>query len=82
MKRQSWIDKDDDMPIIRQCVLTGVSRATVYAQQKNKPVDERDLLLSTLIDEEYTKHPFYGSRRMVVFLKAAGHIVNRSGFNA
>ena len=77
MKRQSWIDKDDDMPIIRQCVLTGVSRATVYAQQKNKPVDESDLLLTTLIDEEYTKHPFYGSRRMVVFLKAAGHIVNR-----
>ena len=77
MTRQSWIDKDDEMPIVRQCVLTGVSRATVYAQQKHRPVDERDLLLSALIDEEYTKHPFYGSRRMVVFLKAAGHTVIR-----
>lgn len=77
MRRQSWIDKDDEIPIVRQCVLTGVSRATVYAQQKHRPVDESDLLLSALIDEEYTKHPFYGSRRMVVFLKAAGHNVNR-----
>ena len=55
----------------------GVSRATVYAQQKPKPVDESDLLLGRLIDEEYTRRPFYGSRKMVVFLKVAGHIVNR-----
>ena len=35
------------------------------------------MLFSCLIDEEYTRHPFYGSRKMVVFLKAAGHDVNR-----
>ena len=40
-------------------------------------VDESDLLHSRLIDEEYTRHPFYGSRRMVVFLKTVGHTVNR-----
>ena len=58
-------------------VLAGVSRATVYAQQKPRLVDEGYLLLSHLIDEEYTRHPFYGSRKMVVFLKTAGHTVNR-----
>jgi putative transposase len=63
--------------VVRQCVLAGVSRATVYAQQKPRLVDESDLLLSRLIDEEFTRHPFYGSRKMVVFLKTAGHIVNR-----
>jgi putative transposase len=31
----------------------------------------------TIINEEYTRHPFYGSRKMVVFLKTEGHIVNR-----
>ena len=61
----------------QQCVLAAVSRATVYAHQKPKPVDELDLLHSRLIDEEYTRHPFYGSRKMVVFLKTEGHIVNR-----
>jgi len=30
-----------------------------------------------LIDEEYTRHPFYGSRKMVVALSHCGHWVNR-----
>jgi putative transposase len=39
--------------------------------------DEVDLLLRALIDEEYTRRPFYGSRRMVVFLRARGYRINR-----
>jgi putative transposase len=47
-------------------------------RRKNlRPVNESGLLLSRLIDEEYTRHPFYGRRKMVVFLKAMGHHVNR-----
>lgn len=30
-----------------------------------------------LIDEEYTRHPFYGSRRMMAFLERQGYEVNR-----
>jgi len=30
-----------------------------------------------LIDEQYTQLPFYGSRRMVVSLRALGYAVNR-----
>ena len=77
MVRQSWIDTGDTVSVVRQCVLAGVSRATIYAQQKPRPIDESDLLFSRLIDEEYTRHPFYGSRKMAVFLKVAGHTVNR-----
>jgi len=65
------------MAVVQQCVLAGVSRATVYAQKQPRPVDNRDLLHSRLIDEEYTRHPFYGTRRMVVFLLTVGHTVNR-----
>jgi putative transposase len=36
-----------------------------------------DELLKGLIDEEYTRHPFYGTRRMVVYLGWCGHAVNR-----
>jgi putative transposase len=77
MIRQGWIDKGEAVAVVQQCALAGVSRATVYAQQDPKPVDESDLLHSHLIDEEFTRHPFYGSRRMVVFLKTVGHTVNR-----
>lgn len=30
-----------------------------------------------LIDEEYTRHPFYGTRKMRVYLQGLGHCVNR-----
>ena len=61
MMRQDWIDmKDELVATTRQCELAGVSRATMYARQKRKAVDEDDLRLSRLIDEEYTGHPFYG----------------------
>jgi putative transposase len=38
---------------------------------------EEDLQLKRLIDEEYLRHPFYGNRRMVVYLRALGWAVNR-----
>jgi len=77
MIRQTWIGKEDTVSVARQCVLASVCRSTIYAQQKPRPVNESDLFFSRLIDEEYTRHPFYGSRKMVVFLRAAGHEVNR-----
>jgi putative transposase len=51
----------------------------VYEQKKRflKDVDESELILLKLLDEEYTRHPFYGSRRMKLFLKDCGYTVNR-----
>ena len=77
MIRQAWIDSGNAVAVVQQCALAGVSRATVYARRHPKPMNEIDLLLSGLIDAEYTRHPFYGSRKMVVFLGKAGHSVNR-----
>jgi len=77
MMRHTWVNQGDKVSIVQQCALAGVSRATVYARWQPQPVDESDLLISRLIDEEYTRHPFYGSRRMVIFLGNAGHLVNR-----
>lgn len=77
MMRQDWIDKGDEVAVRRQCALAGVARATLYAQQKPKALDENDELIKRLLDEEYTRHPFYGTRRMVVHLGRCGHTVNR-----
>ena len=77
MMRQAWVNQEDEVSIVRQCALAGISRATVYARRQPRPIDEDELLLCRLIDEEYTRHPFYGSRKMVIFLKTAGHLVNR-----
>lgn len=80
--RLDWIEpKHAKLPVTRQCELAGVPRATVYrridAASAQACEDESDLGLCALIDEEYTSRPFYGSRRMVVFLRAVGHAVNR-----
>ena len=65
------------MPLARQCELAGVARSTVYAPRRLAEPDPEALALLTLIDEEYTRHPFYGSRKMVVYLRNLGHCVNR-----
>lgn len=75
--RLGWIDASDEVPVARQCALAHVARATVYAQRSPRTASEADLLLCRLIDEEYTRRPFYGSRRMVVFLRSQGEVVNR-----
>jgi len=59
----------------RQCELLGVNRAGLYYE----PVGEsaENLLLMRLLDEQYTRAPFYGSRRMTAWLASVGHEVNR-----
>ena len=61
------IDTDHPMlSIRRQCELVGLNRATFYWQ----PAAESpfNLELMRLIDEEYTRAPFYGYRKMTVRL--------------
>lgn len=41
------------------------------------PESEENLTLMRLMDEEYTQHPFYGSRKMRDYLRRQGHEVNR-----
>ena len=70
--RQSWVVKDGVVPMSRQCQLASVCRATVYARLMPKGMRADDLEVSALIDQEYTRHPLYGSRKMVVFLRCTG----------
>lgn len=59
----------------RQCELLGVSRAGLYYQPAGE--SEENLRLMRLLDEQYTRTPFYGSRRMTVWLEEQGYGVNR-----
>lgn len=48
MTRQAWVGHGNEVSMVWQCALAGVSRATVYARQRPRPVDESDLLLCRL----------------------------------
>jgi putative transposase len=39
--------------------------------------DEQELTLLMLIDAEYTRHPFHGSRKIKIYLRGLGHKINR-----
>ena len=53
------------IPLTRQANLLGMSRSSIYYQPI---VNERDVVIMNLIDEIFTRHPFYGKRRMCVEL--------------
>lgn len=61
--------------IARQCDLIGLNRATYYYEPA--PMDEESLLLMRLLDEQYTKTPFYGVLRMTAYLRKIGFPVNQ-----
>lgn len=65
------------MALTRQCELAGVARSTVYAPHLYSEPDEQEVTLLAAIDAEYTRHPFYGSRKMTVYLRGRGHRINR-----
>ena len=62
--------------MVTQCQLADIARSPVYAD-KTAVVDDDELMLLGLLDEEYTRHPFYGSRKMAVWLRTQRHSVNR-----
>jgi putative transposase len=65
---------DPNLSISRQAQLLGVARSSIYYQPK---VDDCQLELMRLIDEQYTKTPYFGSRKMAAILKEAGYQVGR-----
>ena len=65
------------MALTRQCELAGIARSTVYTTHRSVAPDEQELTLLGAIDAEYTRHPFYGSRKMTAYLCGMGHRINR-----
>jgi putative transposase len=63
------------LSIRRQCELLGLPRSSFYYEPAE--VSTEDLRLMRLIDRQYTARPFYGSRRMALWLEQQGEVVNR-----
>jgi putative transposase len=73
-QRRQWIHPEHPQLSVRtQCRLLGLARASLYYAPV--PESAENLRLMRLLDEEYTRHPFYGVPRMTFWLRAAGHAV-------
>ena len=74
--RLAMIDRADGrVSLVRQCRLVGISRSSLYYQPKAPGAATLELM--RLIDEQYLKTPFYGSRKMAVWLRERGYAVGR-----
>ena len=68
---------DKKLSISRQCELLQLPRSSYYRPRSSLVEDADNLELMRLIDEEFLRHPFYGSRKMKVYLSRRGFPVNR-----
>ena len=62
------------IPISTQCELLTLARSSYYYESEKD--DSYNLWLMNLIDEQFTKTPFYGVQRMTAWLKRQGQEVN------
>jgi putative transposase len=58
----------------RQCTLLGIARSGLYYEPVG--TSQEDLELMRLLDEQYTRTPFYGARRMTRWLHSLGYSVD------
>lgn len=63
------------LSVKRQCGLLGLGRSSYY--YRGQAESEEDLLLMRLLDEQYLRTPFYGSRRLQGWLEDQGYRVCR-----
>jgi putative transposase len=63
------------LSIRRQCELLDLNRSSYYLPPATE--SEENLRLMRRIDEQFTKTPFYGGRRMTACLERSGETVNR-----
>jgi putative transposase len=63
------------LSITQQCELLGLARSSYYYEPV--PESEENLLLMRLLDEQYTRTPFYGTRKMTAWLHTQDFAVDR-----
>jgi putative transposase len=60
-----------DLSMRRQCALLGIARSGLYYEPVGP--NQEDLELMRLLDEQYTRTPFYGVRKMTRWLYSLGY---------
>lgn len=74
--RRALIDHDHpELSVRRQCELLDLPRSTCYYQPATETAD--NLMLMRMIDEQYLRTPFFGSRKLAKVLASRGRAVSR-----
>ena len=74
LKRKWMLDGSEEIPLTRRCELFGLNRSSLYYEPRPESSYNEELM--RLIDEQFTRTPFYGVPRMTAWLEREGHGVN------
>lgn len=75
-ERRAWIEpRHAQLSVAEQCALIDLPRSTYYHTGASE--SKENLALMRIIDKQYLRMPFLGSRRMTQWLRRQGHKVNR-----
>lgn len=73
--KRSFVEPDNQkISVVRQCQLLGITRSGVYYRERAESVEDAEIM--RLLDAQYTETPFYGYRRMTVYLQNSGYKIN------
>jgi putative transposase len=63
--KRNWIEANHPwLSIRKQCEILEVSRSNIYYTPHTQNFSDKQLALLRLVDEIYTRHPFFGTRQM------------------
>ncbi|WP_434513533.1 IS3 family transposase [Dechloromonas sp. ARDL1] len=74
-ERKKMIDRNHDLPVVRQCQILALARSTAYYTPK--PTSTEELALMRRMDELHLEFPFAGSRMLRDLLRNEGQPVGR-----
>ena len=77
-ERQNWIEKEHLLLSVRQqCEILSLKRSSIYYSPCVRVFNDRQLALLRLVDEIYTKRPFFGTRQMSQYITLHHHQCSR-----
>lgn len=74
MKRALVTAEDPALSVVRQCALLGLARSSWYYTPAGESAENLELMRR--MDEQYTRTPFYGIRRMTAWVRQQGYPAN------
>lgn len=76
--RRTWIETTHPLLSVRQqCEILGLSRSNLYYEPRSTALNDEQLSLLRLVDEVYTKYPFFGTRQMSDYITLHHHPCKR-----
>src|SRR5437588_9145052 len=67
-RQRAWVDAaDSELSVRQQCELLSLSRSSYYYEPATETVE--NLAQMAAIDQEYTRHPFLGSRLLTTWMR-------------